>query len=309
MDNWTTTYQNFIDFDSANGTLTFRAPPKRKKTKKSETENLQKGWNFDDPEKKGRVYLYRGENQPPVGEGTWQGHPAELVEETLRLNSEAEPDLIDMKTYQSDIQKKELVDNIVNSALEKVGAAVRVRKTVDGHGYGLFAIRNIESGAIITRYGGLIYVECEDIEPEEGFKDYIMYDKQKKNWYDAGRYFFPEDAGRWINEPPYGLPFLANAKVGNITEGIYPLIASRTIEEGEEILLEYGPEYDRTGWGAKWVIEHGTLEQVKQMVTYLKQLVNHVPKEKQKVKHWLDKAETRAKQLHYQSDGNTSIKG
>jgi hypothetical protein len=292
---WTTTYQKFINFDPDNGTLTFRAPPKQKKPRKSETEKLQEGWDFDDPEKKGSVYLYRGENQQPVGEGTWQGRPAKLVEGTLRLNSEAEPDLIDMKNYQSDDQKQKLVDSIVNPKLEEINAAVRVQKTSDGRGYGLFAIRNIPKNDIITQYGGLVYAKCREIQPEEGFADYVM--SEDSTWYDAGRYFFPEDAGRWINEPPYGLPYLVNAKPGKKTKQTYPLIAKHEIWQGKEILLKYGSDYNRKGWGADWVLESGTLEQVNQMVAYLKEVDKTAPEKKQEVKQWLDKAEAKLKRL------------
>lgn len=220
--------------------------------------------------KTGDVYLYR--NNTLLGQWSWRkygGNPAKMTD---CIEATQFVDLIDMKEYTTPESKKELVKR-VNSVLGAKDAPVIVKKSGES-GYGLFAVRPIPKGTHIAHYGGLVYKGCQDIECEKGFEDYVAtVHGNPSKVYDAGRYFFPEDAGRWINEPPYGLPYLANAKEGKATLGSYSIIAKRNIKKDEEIFLAYHDDYQRTGWGAQEVLEEGNPKKINDMIKYLRELL------------------------------------
>ena len=109
--------------------------------------------------------------------------------------------LIDIQEWRNNMP--ELVETI-NNVLMQRGAPVRVRLTENGRGYGLFAERDIQPGEVITTYGGLIYPEADRVG------DYVIEGIGES--FDAERFFFPQEAGRFINEPPYYEEWLVNVE-------------------------------------------------------------------------------------------------
>ena len=111
-------------------------------------------------------------------------------------------------------------------------------------GYGLFAHiplehapGDVQDGDFITKYDGV------PSETEEG--DYVMENPTNGMLIDGFYGFELRNKGRWINDDRVNF----NARVkANWDIRVRRGRDTRTIQPGEEILIDYGEYYDRTGW-------------------------------------------------------------
>lgn len=119
-----------------------------------------------------------------------------------------------------------------------------MKSPIVGKDYGLFADKNysLNDNPLSLWYGG---VEVD--EDTQG--DYIMYNEQTGKTYDASRYFFLKEKGRWVNDGierdgvhqyrnESNMRFQRNTLVQKLTrKGMIKRLA--------EILIDYGPYYSR----------------------------------------------------------------
>jgi hypothetical protein len=143
----------------------------------------------------------------------------------------------------------------VRNRLEDVVKAVnrapgpRVAK-VEGKGYGLFADRAYEVGEEVTSYGGV------DV-PSATNGSYVVSVNEELS-IDGEYGFMADEKGRWINDPQTSaqqsvdeLRFAGNVELEvkrderDESVGYLVFVATRPIEEREELLWYYGPEYER----------------------------------------------------------------
>ena len=121
-------------------------------------------------------------------------------------------------------------DVVVEAFLVNLARGPIVQMTTDGRGYGLFADKQYKKGEKITVYGG------EEV-PEDQEGDYVLFNNRRDVTIDAKFRFFGKEKGRWIND----------AKKSNVEiNASLDVFATKKIQEGQEILWWYGPDYERT---------------------------------------------------------------
>lgn len=109
-----------------------------------------------------------------------------------------------------------------------------------GGGYGLFAHKRLEhrqgdikDGNLITKYDGVL---VDEYAPEG---DYLMSNTSTRQEMDGLYGFALKNKGRWMNDDP--INFNARLKANWDIR----VRRARTIETGEEILINYGEQYHR----------------------------------------------------------------
>lgn len=148
---------------------------------------------------------------------------------------------IDIQKYAGEHGEARMVA-LVNAAQKRHGDLVEVRPAGPGRGYGLFATQKIPQGKTVASYGGVIdqggHVQGR----------YIIEVESTGIGYDSERYFDVRDAGRFINEPPYGYTSWANVDIAHDHHNMR-FVTRSEIGAGQEIWWDYGSEYDRSAYG------------------------------------------------------------
>jgi hypothetical protein len=161
----------------------------------------------------------------------------------------------------------DLVVKEVNAQLVYMKSPVSVVAVPEIGGYGLISIRNIKIGEVITTYGGIIHEGSWQPDKTKGESDeYAIYDRDIKRTWDARRYFYPRDAGRWINEPPLGIREWANVRARVLEKNPFQYIfeAKKDIPANTEVWLDYGAqEYNRESYGIEDILRIGNKERLK----------------------------------------------
>lgn len=161
----------------------------------------------------------------------------------------------------------DLVVNDVNAQLAYMNSPVRVVAVPEIGGYGLNSIRYIKKDEVITTYGGIIHEGSWQPDKTKGESDeYVIYDRGLKRTWDARRYFYPRDAGRWINEPPLGIRDWTNVRtrVPEKNPVMYIFEAKKDIPANTEVWLDYGAqEYNRESYGIEDILRIGNKERLK----------------------------------------------
>lgn len=140
----------------------------------------------------------------------------------------------------SEADMRDLLDAVVETVNRTPGP--RLAK-VEGKGYGLFAEKSYKAGEVVTVYGG------KWVAP--GVTGPYVIEFAPNRIINGAYGFYPDEKGRWINDPqtrrsqtPDELMALENVNVLRNGRTVY-MIATRPIDEGEELLWYYGEDYDR----------------------------------------------------------------
>jgi len=144
----------------------------------------------------------------------------------------------DHRITREDLQKHfEAVVDVVNDAPGPFMAPVQ------GKGYGLFADRAYKTGEAVTVYGGTW------VGPTVSGPYVIAFSRKRR--LDGAYGFLPTEKGRWINDPQTDpaqsqdeLTSLENVNLMRHGKEVM-FYATRPIDEGEELLWYYGPQYER----------------------------------------------------------------
>jgi hypothetical protein len=155
------------------------------------------------------------------------------------------------------------VVQLVNTTLEKREAGVRVALTDDNRGYGLFATRSFKPGETVAVYGLIanskrwdeLDASFEHLATDSPLRGYVVTVNKDKGL-DAGLFFLPQHAGRYVNESALGQNWMAN--VSGKTE----FKAKKHIFPGDEIITHYGEQYIAP-W--RWNRREATPELVEEM--------------------------------------------
>lgn len=137
----------------------------------------------------------------------------------------------------------------VNTTLEERGAGVRVALTDDNRGYGLFATRYFRPGETVAIYGSIAKSKrwddldkyLEHLAPDSPLRGYVVTVNERKGL-DAGLFFLPHHAGRYVNESALGQNWMANVS-GKVKGAEYVFVAKKHIFPGDEIITYYGDHY------------------------------------------------------------------
>lgn len=127
------------------------------------------------------------------------------------------------------------------------------QSTIHGAGFGVFTTKYFEKGDRVTKYTGKLLDEKQ--YESEGYKlsneksEYVI--RYAKNWYLDGMYA-PVGLGHMINHCAkranviFGVPFVRydHNKVPLDKWSYIWVIATKTIRPGEELLTDYGDEYN-----------------------------------------------------------------
>jgi hypothetical protein len=160
------------------------------------------------------------------------------------------------------------VVQLVNSTLGKRGAGVRVALTDDNRGYGLFSTRSFNPGETVAVYGSIanskrwdeLDASFEHVAPNSPLRGYVVTVNKDKGL-DAGLFFSPQHAGRYVNESALGQNWMANVSEKN--EGAeFVFKAKKHIFPGDEIITHYGEQYIAP-W--RWNRREATPELVEEM--------------------------------------------
>lgn len=216
----------------------------------------------------GIIFNWRMQAQPPAPPSLWLYDPDRKRRVALDL-AHPPPGLIDL-------QAEPWRDNLdglatfINRRLTVADSPVRLEKK-EGRGYGLVAIRDIpqQSGAratIITDYGGVI------VDSAAPVGDYVI-SGNARSW-DAGRFFWPETVGRFINEPPHAEKWLVNVEPRVAGDRYYFIPIARGIRQGEELFLDYGHEYTRP-WGWNAILARGDREEMDRLKQSFQKQLRH----------------------------------
>jgi hypothetical protein len=122
------------------------------------------------------------------------------------------------------------------------------KSLIPGAGNGLFANKKFEQGDIVTTFGGSLIWADEWAKLPDEMRNYA----KKVREYDLvidGRVGYGNQKGRWMNHRSKN----ANVEWGDLkkvsgdSSGMFmPIYAKRTIEPGEEILINYGKGFAET---------------------------------------------------------------
>lgn len=115
---------------------------------------------------------------------------------------------------------------VLNNVLE-----VRI-STIPNAGHGLFARCGFNRGSFICDYIGFQ-------KPYESKKTIYDMDNEVIGCIIDGSAY--ENHGRWINNPPF--PKMRNALSRVLEDGSIRIYATRQIDAGQEILMDYGHRY------------------------------------------------------------------
>jgi SET domain-containing protein len=119
-----------------------------------------------------------------------------------------------------------------------LGPRLIVKKSrIPGAGRGLFARKLIPSGSRIGYYNGVIVSRAES--SMSGFDRTYLIEDLEGNLHD-GRQM--GNKMRWINDPRSR--FLINCEFRMVDTKKIAVYAVRDIKEGEEILIDYGENYE-----------------------------------------------------------------
>lgn len=162
------------------------------------------------------------------------------------------------------------VVQLVNTTLEKRGAGVRVTLTDDNRGYGLFAMRYFALGETVSAYGLIsnskrwdeLDASFEHLATNSPLRGYVVTVNKNKGL-DAGLFFLPQHAGRYVNESALGQNWMANVS-GKVEGAEFVFKAKKHIFPGDEIITHYGEQYVAP-W--RWNSREATPELVEEMET------------------------------------------
>jgi len=145
--------------------------------------------------------------------------------------------------YKSDLSNRyDIVITCVNAMSVLLGSGLQVRlSTIPNAGNGLFTTRSFAQGEILTLYGGykstLDVFECLDLPKE--YRQYVLAKPGSDIVYDSQIGFsMGYEMGRWINHKKG----YVNARF-DFSMGDPSITATRDLKEGEELFLDYGPEF------------------------------------------------------------------
>ena len=144
---------------------------------------------------------------------------------------------------------------LINRVAERLDLSCRIRASIiPDAGMGLFANRNIEKHEVICEYGGVSMSHDYPLYHNNESSPY-MTETQTLGFVDGEICFDLKQMGRWCNGMPPGQEERLNARFNEDLDSkrLY-LVATRPIERGEEIYLDYGKFY---GWKKRARIECG----------------------------------------------------
>lgn len=175
-------------------------------------------------------------------------NPIVLTQEGELSVTESDPDAVVVEV------NRQLVTDNPNTP-------VIVARTSDGRGYGLFAIRDIRKGERVATYGGRQYSGPDAWDQVNAAHAHLPADSPMRDYVvkvtdtlvlDTGLFFRPGDAGRYVNESFLGQNWMANVEGKyHKASGQYWFQAKKDIDNGDEIIAYYGPDYGVSKYGPK----------------------------------------------------------
>jgi hypothetical protein len=147
--------------------------------------------------------------------------------------------------YRSDLDKPALIP-LINAAAALTGKGLEVKVSgILGAGNGLFTTHAFERNSLLTYYGGnqmsVDAMECLGLSDE--YRNYVLVAPNKVGGkvYDAQIFFaLANEMGRWPNSDRERV----NARFQFVEGTDAPVIvASRDLQAGEEVLLDYGTQF------------------------------------------------------------------